>query len=88
MCDCEKKQHSHHHGHGHNNHYDRHHRRYLNVVPGSVDLKEVSVIKGRELPGVPAAKLARSLGYNSARRSGQQYAYRSTGFSLAYGYYT
>ena len=84
MCDCEKKHNHHdHHGH-HHDHHGHHHEhylnRFLNGVPASVNLSEVSVIKGRALPGVPAAKLAKTLGFNSARRSGQQYAKR--------GYYT
>ncbi len=104
MCNCEHKpktcpcdsdrhhghrEHREHHGHhGHNNHYDRNHRRYLNALPGNTNLTEVSVIPGRQLPGLPAARLARSLGFNSARQSGQQYFNRTGAFSAAYGYYT
>lgn len=96
-CSPERERHGHHghrdhhghrHHHGHNNHYDHHNRRFLNAVPGWVDLSEVAVIPHRELPGKPAAKLAKDLGYNVARRSGQQYFNRGPAFSIAYGYYT
>jgi hypothetical protein len=87
MCDCHrpKPHHEHHHEH-HDPCHPRHHHSGYRYVSGHTNYAEVAVTN-RRLPGKPAASLARSLGYNVGRRSGQQYFNKSRAFSEAYGYY-
>lgn len=86
-CNCCQHEHNDHHDHNRRNYYNdpRYGRvwSYTPYITSRATFWETSETN-RRLPGTPAARLGRSLGYNSARTSGQQYMPKLIGFG-AYG---